>query len=99
MNLMKSYYALINLLDGFQSSINKILKENQLLLQGVLTAAKLNESSLNDYLVTNLDKLSDTRFQIYLDGEIKSKPPNSSFRNILTTIKLRIIDEEGKKLV
>ena len=44
-------------------------------------------------------QLISADFMIYLDTEIENQETNSQWENLLVTIKLRLLDEQGKKYV
>lgn len=46
----------------------------------------------------NLEQLLKPDFLVYLDAEIENQDPNTPMESLLVTIKLKLLDEQGKRL-
>lgn len=96
--MMKAYYFIIDFLDVVSKETSTRIKENQQLMRQVLEAAKVSEAALDTYIAENSDKLLGTDFSVYLQTEIEHQDSDSPMEQLLVTIQLRLLDEQGKKL-
>eukprot|EP01036_Dinobryon_divergens_P025762 gene25762-34343_t len=96
--MMRSYMFLMDFLEAVTKETSSLLKSQQSLMRALLEAAKVSETKLTDFFSTNIEKLLHPDFLVYLDAEIENQDPNTPMESLLVTIKLKLLDEQGKRL-
>lgn len=94
--MMRAYMFLLDFLEAVVKETSTIVRKNQKNLRLIMEAAKVNEEAVNTCVASLIDDVKSPEFMLYLDSEIDMQEKNSPMENLLTTIKLRVLDEIGK---
>lgn len=91
-------YVFVSTVMGTISSQTKSFNDgSRQLLRGILDAVRVSESQVDHFFRTNLEELSKPEFLMFLDTELESSKVNPSMENLLITVKLKILEEYGRK--
>lgn len=94
----KMAYVFVSTVMGTISSQTKSFNDgNRQLMRGILDAVRVSESQVDHFFSTNLEELSKPEFLLFLDTELESCKENPSMENLLVTVKLKVLEEYGRK--
>jgi hypothetical protein len=94
-SIMNAYLFIIDFLEAVANETSASLKSNQSSLRSLLEAAKKGESAVDEIIRKDVKSYTDPAFLVYLDSEIDNS--TGPMNQLLTTVKLRILDEVGKE--
>jgi hypothetical protein len=94
--MMRGYMFLLDFLEAVGSETSKLLKKNQDAMKSLLDAMKTSEQAVDQVMESN-EVLKSPEFLVYLDSEIQTAEPNGPMESLLVTVKLRLLEELGKK--
>lgn len=96
--MMRAYMFLMDFLEAVGKETAVMLKKNQANLRKLMDAAKVSEQALDQHIKANKQELLNADFSVYMDSEIQNQDTNSPMENLLVTIKLRLLDEQGQNM-
>jgi len=100
-NMMHSYIFLMDFLEAVVKETSDMTSRNQNTMKQLLEAAQSGGESLDACIKANRETFTSPAFLVYLDSEIEaatSQGKNSPARQLLETIRLRLLEEVGATL-
>ena len=93
-SIMNAYLFIIDFLEAVANESSS-LKLNQSSLRTLLEAAKKGEDAVDEVIRKDVQAFTNPTFFVYLDSEIDNS--SGPMSQLLTTVKLRLLDEVGKE--
>lgn len=93
--MAQAYSFLIDILELSTNETLAMAKRYQILLNDVLSSAKLGEMKLNETLTALSSQVTSAEFLAYIDSEIENQDPGNSAHSLLITVKLAILESFG----
>lgn len=94
-SIMNAYLFIIDFLEAVANESSSSIKVNQSSLRALLEAAKKGEDNVDEVIRKDVQTYTDPAFFVYLDSEIDNS--SEAMNQLLTTVKLRLLDEVGKE--
>ena len=98
-NTQQGYTFIMDFLEAVVNETELLVKRNQELLRSILESAKSGEISLENLIKKRKNDVTSADFLVFLDAEIDNVGERSAAGQLLSTIRLRLLEEVGDAMM
>ena len=97
--MQQGYSFIMDFLEAVVTETASLVKRNQELLRYILEAAKEGEDSLENAIKKRKNDMTSADFLVFLEAEIDNVGDQSAAGQLLSTIRLRLLEEVGDTMM